>query len=327
MATVRDFIYLALKDAGVTGVGQTPLAEDINDCFTLLTRMLAVWQKKRWIVPYLTDISAVANGSVSNRIGPGQFYNWYRPDKIQAAYFKQINAAQGSNAVSYPLRPIWSREDYSQISLKELNAWPSYYFYDNNFPYGNVYIWPVPSSNYEIHLIVKGNIGFDVELLSGRIDTAGTLYTDGSYLIVPLLSTTGFGSGATANITVAGGVVTVVDIQNGGDGYKIGDILSVSPADIGGTGSGFVYTVTNTTSTLDAEFNMPEEYEEAIHYNLVVRITAMYSKPVNPIHGKLAILGLNTIRNSNTQISKLEMPATLSRNAGNNFYIFNADAQ
>jgi hypothetical protein len=327
VTTARDFVSLALKEAGVTGVGQTPLAEDINDCFTLLTRMLAMWQKKRWIVPYLTDISAIANGSISNRIGPGQYYNWYRPDKIQAAYFKQINAVQGSNSVSYPLRPIWSREDYSAISLKELNSWPVYYFYDNNFPYGNVFIWPVPSSNYEIHLIVKGNIGFDVELLSGSITTAGTLYTNGSYLAVPLVSTTGFGSGATADITVAGGVVTTVTLQSGGTGYKIGDILSVSAASIGGTGSDFVYTVTNTTSTLDAVFNMPEEYEEPIYYNLVVRIAAMYQKPLNPVHGKLAVMGMNVIRNSNTQISRLEMPSSLRRNAGNNFYIFNADAQ
>ena len=39
--TARDFVTLALKEAGVLGVGQTPLPEDINDCFVLLNRMLS----------------------------------------------------------------------------------------------------------------------------------------------------------------------------------------------------------------------------------------------------------------------------------------------
>lgn len=327
MATARNFITLALKEAGVTGVGQTPLAEDINDCFTLLTRMLNLWQKKRWITPYLQDVSAIANGAVFNRIGPGQHYNAHRPDKIQFAYFKQVNQAQGNNAVSYPLRPIWSREDYSKISLKELNSWPAYYFYENNFPYGNVFIWPVPSSQYEIHLLVKGNIGFDIELEAGEITSPGLGYTTGNYLVVPFINLNSLGSGGTANVTVAGGIVTTVDIQDGGNGYKIGDILSFSNIDIGGTGAGFIYTATNVTSSLDAEFNMPDEYEEPIYYNLVVRIAAHYQKPLNPVHGKLAVIGLNTIRNSNTQISKLMMPSSLRFNqTGSDFYIYTVDA-
>lgn len=327
MTTARDFVTLALKEAGVTGVGQTPLAEDINDCFTLLTRMLALWQKKRWIVPYLTDISAVGNSAISNRIGPGQHYNWHRPDKINYAYVTQVNPPQGSNVVRYPLRPIWSREDFSKIGLPELNSWPAYYFYENNFPYGNVFIWPVPDSTYEVHLIVKGNIGFNVELLSGRIDTAGSAYTDGAYLAVPFTNIDSLGGGGTADVTVSGGVITVVTIQNGGDGYKIGDTLSFDNTLIGGTGSGFAYTVTNVTSSLDADFNMPEEYEEPIHYNLVVRIAAHYQKPLNPVHGKLAAMGMNVIRNSNTQISKLMMPSSLRRMNGSDFYIFTVDAR
>src|ERR1700761_5765142 len=90
MATARDFIILALKEAGVLGVGQTPLAEDINDCFVLLNRMLAQWQKRRWLVPNLIDVKAIGNSRISNLIGPGQYYNSPRPDKIQAAYFKQL---------------------------------------------------------------------------------------------------------------------------------------------------------------------------------------------------------------------------------------------
>lgn len=321
MATARDFITLALREAGVVGIGQTANDEDINDCFILLNRMLSQWQKKRWLVPNLVDVYAPGNSARSNLIGPGKYYNFARPDKIQAAYFKQLNS--GSNNVSYPLIPIWSYEDYSKIALKELNSWPSYFFYDSAFPYGNVFVWPIPSSQYEIHLILKGPIGFTIKLAGGNITNFGNGYTNGVYAAVPFIALSGFGSGATAQITVAGGVVVGLVISDGGNGYKIGDVVTLDTTIIG-AGNGFSMTATAVTDSLDAEFNMPPEYEEAIHYNLCVRIVSMYQLPANPVAGKLAVLGLNTIRNANSQISNLQMPSALRRNNGG-FYIFAAD--
>lgn len=325
MATARDFVTLAMKEAGVVGLGQTPNAEDINNCYTLLIRMLAQWQKRRWIVPNLIDVYARGNSAVSNLIGPGQYYNSLRPDKIQSAYFKQVNS--GQNDVSYSLIPIWSYEDYSQISLKQLNTWPTYYFYDNAFPYGNVFIWPIPSSDYEVHLIVKGPIGFNIQLEEVEKTVNGTLYVDGVYVDIPFVNINSFGGSGTADVSVAGGVVTIDAIHTPGDGYKINDTLTLDNALMGGVGSGFIAKVTQVTDSLDAEFNMPEEYEEAIHYNLCVRITSFYQYPANPVQGKLAVLALNTIKNSNLQISKLQMPSSLRFNNGGGFYIFNADAR
>jgi hypothetical protein len=328
MTTARDFITLCLKEAGVTGVGQTPLPEDINDGFTLLTRMLARWQKKRWLVPNLYEIYAAGNNQKFNLIGPGQYYNAMRPDKIQAAYFKQLNSGNTENNVSYPLIPIYSWEDYSLIALKELNSWPKYFFYDGQFPYGRVYIWPIPTSSYEVHLVLKGPIGFTVVILEGEITNAGSGYTNGAYLAVPLTNISSFGSGATADITVAGGVVTAFALQDGGTGYRIGDVLSADTAIIG-NGVDFTYLVNNVTTNLDAEFNMPDEYEEAIHYNLCVRLVAHYQLPANGIQGKLAKIALNDIKNQNAQIPMLKMPPALrfNRSGGAGFYIFNADMQ
>ncbi len=325
MSTARDFITLALKEAGVLGVGQTPLSEDIQDGFTLLHRMLAQWQKRRWLIPNLIEVVANGNSLKSNLIGPGQYYNSARPDKIQAAYFKQLVGGGGSNEVSYPLTPIYSYEDYSLISLKELNTWPQYFFYDAAFPNGNVFIWPIPDSTYEVHLIVKGPIGFTIELEAGEISAVGVGYVNGNYLDIPFINLTGFGSGGTADVTVAGGVVTAIVIHDPGDGYKINDNLTLDTTLMGATGAGFIYKVTEVTDDLDAEFNMPPEYEEAIHYNLCVRLTSMYQYPANPVQGKLALIALNTIKNANAQIPTLRMPSALRRNNGSNFYIFNAD--
>lgn len=327
MTTAREFITLAMKEAGVLGVGQSLLAEDVNDGFTLLNRMLSQWQKKRWLVPSLHEVTGLGNNQRSNLIGPGQYYNSQRPDKIQAAYFKQLNGGGNSNEVSFPLTPIWSYEDYAMLALKNLNSWPQFFFYDGAFPYGNVYIWPIPSQNYSIHLIVKSPIGFTIQIKAGNIEAAGNGYTDGLYVAVPILNLTGFGGGGTANITVAGGVVTDFEIQDPGDGYVIDDMLTFNNSFTGGVGSGFVWRVTQVTDSLDAEFNMPDEYEEAIHYNLCVRLRSMYQYPPDVMQNRLAKNARKTIQQANMQIPTLRMPSALNFGNNYNFYIFNADAR
>lgn len=84
---------------------------------------------------------------------------------------------------------------------------------------------------------------------TGAITAAGTLYTNGVYQNVPL--TGGSGSGATADITITGGAVTGVDIDNIGQGYLVGDVLSVAAASVGGTGSGFHWTVDSVALAFD----------------------------------------------------------------------------
>lgn len=321
MTTARDLVSMAAREAGILGVGQTLLTQDINDCGTLLMRMLAQWQVRRWLVPGLTEVSAVGNNLKSNLIGPGQFYNAMRPDKILGAYFIQTNT--GQQPVSFPLQAIWSYEDYIKVGLKTLNSFPQYFFYDGAFPNGNVYIWPIPTPVYEIHLLIKLPIGFSTAIGNGVITVPGAAYTDGHYEAQPFIG--GTGTGATADFDVNGGVVTNVGIVSPGNGYEVNDLLSVSAASIGGTGAGFVWKVTGTTSSIDSTFNMPPEYEEAIHYNLALRICSMYDVEPKRSTGGLAKVSLNTIRNANAQVPTLVMPAQYRRNVGG-FYIFNADA-
>ena len=71
--------------------------------------------------------------------------------------------------------------------------------------------------------------------------TAGSGYVNGTYTGVPL--TLGAGENATATIVVSGGGVTSVTITNRGAGYQVGDSLSASNTNLGGTGSGFAVAV------------------------------------------------------------------------------------
>jgi hypothetical protein len=84
-------------------------------------------------------------------------------------------------------------------------------------------------------------------IVSGSITSAGSAYTDATYSSVNL--TGGSGTGAVADITVAGNVVTTVTITEPGEAYRIGDVLSAATADIGGSGSGFAWTVSAVTSS------------------------------------------------------------------------------
>jgi hypothetical protein len=79
------------------------------------------------------------------------------------------------------------------------------------------------------------------------ISDAGSGYTNGTYTNVALTGSA-TGTGATANIVVAGGIVTSVTMFNHGSGYLANDILTQEIAVVTGSVSGTVMTVTAVTS-------------------------------------------------------------------------------
>ena len=82
---------------------------------------------------------------------------------------------------------------------------------------------------------VSGGIG------AADLTTPGSGYTEGAYTNVPV--TGGSGSGATVDLQWLAGSWAYIIFQNGGTGYKVGDTVSVDPANVGGTGSGLTLKV------------------------------------------------------------------------------------
>lgn len=158
MITVGDLIKLALKDSGVVGIGQSPSAEDSNDAFTRLNYMVAQWNRKRWFIYNLITMSLTSTGAKSYSLGPtGDFNVFTRPDKIDSAYFTQLNT--GNLPVDYPLRIIDAQEDYNNITLKTLTTFPEYLFYNTGWPLGSIYTWPIIQSGlYELNISFKDQI-------------------------------------------------------------------------------------------------------------------------------------------------------------------------
>ena len=123
---------------------------------------------------------------------------------------------------------------------------------------------PTPDSSYNVEMhyfyyptsIVQGAIS------AGTI-TAGSGYINNLYSNVPI--TGGSGSGATANITVSGNVVTNVRFNNLGNFYVVGDVVSASNAYLGGTGSGFQFTITAVDNTLGTSW-LGDNYDPCLLY-------------------------------------------------------------
>ncbi len=241
VTTARSLIILAMKESGLLGVGQTPLAEDINDAYIYLSRMMKQWQIRRGLIPALKSYSAIATGNKSMTVGPGGEFNITpRPRQIKKAYFIQLNT--GSTPVSLPLTWVASFEDYFRITVKDLHSLPDLFFYDNQFVnnLSNIYFWPIPDSQYQMFICVQSDLSFP------------------------------------------------------NDAVGLDDVLL-----------------------------LPDEYEEAIHYNLAIRICSGWTLPARKETVLLAKTSLKTIRSVNAQIPEMQMPTALRK--GKAFSIFNAD--
>ena len=82
----------------------------------------------------------------------------------------------------------------------------------------------------------------------------GSGYANTTYTAVPL--TGGSGSGAKATIVVSGSAVTSVTLTSYGNNYVVGNTLSASNTNLGGSGSGFSITVATITTFTANDLNL-----------------------------------------------------------------------
>lgn len=153
--TAQTMCVEALTIAGVVGDGQTPSGMIINATLARMNRMLSLWQRKRWLIWHLKENLYLSQGENSFSVGPGGNFNMPRPDRVEAAFFRQLVTAP-NQAIDYPLEEIKSWEDWANVALKTLKSFPTYFFYDAGMPIATLYAWPVPQTTlYEVHLLTK----------------------------------------------------------------------------------------------------------------------------------------------------------------------------
>jgi hypothetical protein len=124
---------------------------------------------------------------------------------------------------------------------------------------------PTPDSGYsaELHYFY-----YPVSIVQGVISAFGTItggssYNNGTYYNIPLNG--GYGNGALVNITVTNGSVSSVTITDGGSLYVIGDVLTVSNTNIGGSGSGFSIPVLTTNNPSGTSW-LGDNYDPVLFY-------------------------------------------------------------
>lgn len=123
---------------------------------------------------------------------------------------------------------------------------------------------PTPDDDYTVELHYYY---YPESLVQGEIQAftlaGGTGYTNGIYQNIPL--TGGQGTGALANITVAGGAVTNVSIINPGSFYVVGDVLSAGLIN----GTNFAITLTAISNPTGTSW-VSDNYDPVLLYGTLV---------------------------------------------------------
>ena len=105
------------------------------------------------------------------------------------------------------------------------------------------------------------------------------------------------GSGFSMEILQLGGVVETVNIVNSGNGYAVGDVLGVDSADVGGSGSGFQFTLGGNIGTINALTDIPDF---GIGYQVgdVLTLAPSVNNVTTYARGQLEFLGINLVSNA-----------------------------
>lgn len=152
---VSRILTLAGRAAAISGQGQTMPQDMTQTAFDALNAMIGQWAAKRWLVYHLVDSTvSPCTGAISYTVGPnGDFDLAARPTDIESAYVSMYHGTP--QQIDTPLELVKAREDYNRVALKALATFPSILYYDNDYPLGRAYAWPIPTSLYSITITVK----------------------------------------------------------------------------------------------------------------------------------------------------------------------------
>jgi hypothetical protein len=272
-AAIRLFLTLSLAFFALPANAQgTPSSETLQQLPSAASRATTFLTNGTNILSFGADATGGADSTAAIQAAIDHTYSLSRTGG------STVICPDGNYKISYPI--FLDAPGNLRPTLAGVPAWSSSSFYfagsphvaapggnmSTDFVSDNGQVWyPIPgiiANNQRPHLsptfwkqYAGWNSGTNYRggYINGATLFGGFGYTTGTYNNVSL--TGGTGRGAKANITVSGGAVTSVFIvAPAGTGYLVGDVLSAPAASIGGTGSGFTYTVTQTGGDI-VQFN------------------------------------------------------------------------
>lgn len=278
-----DLITSVFKAINVLGAGETPAASESADALVELNAMLDLWSTDRlFVLSILSQLFPLVTTQAAYQIGSSaaDYPNANRPIHIETAYV--LFTALGST-VRERLRIITPPE-WDSLSPREATAaWPTVLYNDGAVPYSTLRLWPTPAFTAPTGAIA--NVAINSGGTGYVVNDTGTI-------------TGGGGTGGTYKVLAvsAGGVVTSVQITAGGATY-IGTIAAATATGGAqpGVGTGLKLNIIalpelelNTWSPLtsfpDLTTNvvLAPGYEDALRYNLCVRLAPQFGVPLRP---------------------------------------------
>jgi len=167
--TAGALIRQALGLTNAVGVDQTLTADETSDCLSVLNdiyedlsnQKLAIWANHN-------ETFNTVEGTATYTIGVGGTWNTVRPIRINDP---AICTFQGAD---YPVTAI-NQADYNLIPVKTMTSQiVERYLYVNEFPLGQITLWPVPS------LVVPITLSID-NVLTNIASAATTLSFPAGY--------------------------------------------------------------------------------------------------------------------------------------------------
>jgi len=292
--TCAQVAFLALRAAGRINDAQSVAdgSADADAVLSLLSGMVAQWQRRRWLVWSLADTAVQSTNAASYTVGPTGDFAIPRPDRIDSAFAR---LQTGTNTMSFMLSYLPT----DPTGLGGGALW-------NNG--GVVMIVPggtMPTSPAGLNPGQTWNNGGVMMVVSGTAQGLGVGFLDIPLGIIE--------SREDYNRITLKGLSTFPAHVWYDSAFPVG-VLHPYPI----VPTGFeIHIATKSAlpvyTTLTQALGVPAEYVEAMTTNLPLRIMALDPKGPQPTPNQigLARAALNTLRMANIQVSELHMPANL----------------
>ena len=157
MTSALQLIESSMRLATVLASGETATADEAVDGLRSLNDILENWSTENLSV-WTGDNEqyTLTPGTASYTIGPGGVFNATRPIRIGLS-FTRVNGSD------FPLEQ-WGLDEYNTLSVKTVGGIPEKYVYINEYPLGQIILYPVPATASTLFLNTDRVLTFPITL-------------------------------------------------------------------------------------------------------------------------------------------------------------------
>ena len=157
MTTAIDLIQSSMRLATVLASGETATADEATDGLKALNDILENWSLENLSVWQGNNEQYTLTPNVATyTIGPGGDFNATRPVRIGMS-FVRVNGAD------FPVTS-WGLDEYNAVAVKNIGGIPERFVYLNEYPLGQIILYPVPATVSTLFLNTDRVLAFPLTL-------------------------------------------------------------------------------------------------------------------------------------------------------------------